>query len=252
MNLFISFRSEILKTKRTATFYFTIILSALVPLIFLLDVCVDGVSQDNRIDPLNAIIREGFGFLYILFFPMYIIMVSTLLPQIEYRNNTWKQVLASPQPIRNIFIARFLNLHLLIIAFLLLYNVFMAIVMVATHFIDPALNLLHQPFNWGAWATGNLNAYLAILAISAIQFWLGLRFRNFIVPLAIGLAMWLAGSMMVMVLHTPNAHYFPYTHLAFSALRKYKDLLPTVQWSSAAYMVVFLGLGYIDFRRMGK
>jgi hypothetical protein len=252
MNLLLSFRSEILKTKRTATLYFTIILAALVPLIFLLDVCIDGVSQDNRVDPLNAIIREGFGFLYILIFPMYIILVCTLLPQIEYRNNTWKQVFASPQPMINIFIARFLNVHLLIIVFLLLYNVLMAVVMVATHFIDPALNLLNQPMNWSAWTTWNLNAYLAVLAISALQFWMGLRFRNFIVPLAAGFALWLTGTIMVMQLQMPNAHYFPYTYLPFSAFSKYKDLVPAIQWGSVAYMVAFLGLGFVDFRRMGK
>ena len=58
MNLLISLRSEMLKTRRTATFYLTLISSALIPVIFLMDVLVDGVSVDNRKDPFNSIFAE--------------------------------------------------------------------------------------------------------------------------------------------------------------------------------------------------
>ena len=89
MNLLISVRSEILKTKRTAAFYLTIIAAALVPFILLLDVCFDGISPENMKDAFNALLREGFGILSVLIFPMFVILVCTLLPQIEFRNNTW-------------------------------------------------------------------------------------------------------------------------------------------------------------------
>jgi lantibiotic transport system permease protein len=249
MNLLVSFRSEMLKTKRTASFYFTIIAAVLVPLILLADVSLDGMSPENRVDPFNAVTREGFGVLSVLIFPMFIMLVCTMLPQIEYRNNTWKQVFASPQSIADIFIARFLNVHFLIMLFLVLYNVCMFMTAVAIHLIDPSIHLLHHQLDWHAWMTQNVNVYLAILSISAIQFWLGLRFRNFIVPMAIGFAMWVIASMMVMELETPNAHYFPYTHLLFSTFPQFRDLVPAVQWISVGYLVLFLGIAFVDFRR---
>jgi hypothetical protein len=249
MNLIISVRSEILKTKRTAAFYLTIIAAALVPFIFLMDVIFDGILPENRKDAFNAFIRESFGFLSVLIFPMFVILVCTLLPQIEFRNNTWKQVFASPRTMKDIFISRFLNVHLLILLFLVSFNLFMFMVSIAIHFIDPETDLLSWPLDGMALWNYNVNIYVAILAMSAIQFWVGLRFRNFIPPIAIGFAMWFTGTMMVMEFHTSNAHFFPYTYLVLSFFPKNRELLPTTQLFSLVYMLLFLALGFIDFKR---
>ena len=248
MNLLTSFRSEILKTRRTATFYFTVIASALVPCISLLAAWLDGPDVDPGEDPFTAILRLRFNFLCGVIFPMYIMLVCTLLAQMEYRNNTWKQVFTSPQSKLNIFIARFLNVHVLVILFLLLYNILLVISLLVIHFMLPALHLLNKP-HWSELITWNVNTYVSALALIAVQFWLGLRFRNFIVPLGIGLTLWLIGVMMVAGYHVPNAYIFPYTYTAYTAFPKNNELLPAVQWGSVVYMVVFLVLGFVDFRR---
>ena len=249
MNLIISVRSEIRKTKRTAAFYLTIIAAALIPFIFLLDVSFGGVSQENRKDPFNALIREGYGFLSILVFPMFIFLLCTLLAQIEYRNNTWKQVFASPRTMVNIFLARFLNVHMMILLFLVSYNVFMLMAAVAIHFMDPSLGLLNHPLDGMMLLNYAVNSYVAILAISAIHFWLGLRFKNFIIPIAIGFSLWLTACLLVLEFHTPNAHFLPYTYLVYCFFPKYQSMIPTVQLFSIGYTMLFLGLGFIDFRR---
>lgn len=249
MNLLISLRSEILKTRRTASLYFTIIAAAVVPLMFLLDVSFDGVSAPNRKDPLNAFFREGFTIIGVVIFPMFVILICTLLPQIEYRNNTWKQVFASPQPMARVFIAKFLNVHLLILIFLVSYNISMALSAVAVHFIDPSLNLLNQPLDGYKLLARNANAYIAIIAISAIQFWIGLRVKNFIIPVAIGIAMWFAGCMMLLEFHTGYADLFPYTYLAFITFPKYEPQIVNIQFNSVGYAVLFLIIGFIDFNR---
>jgi hypothetical protein len=249
MNLLLSLRSELLKTRRTAAFYLTLIAAALVPFILLLDVTVDGISAENRIDPLNAIVREGFTVLSVLVIPMFVILVCTLLPQIEYRNNTWKQVFASPQNMAQIFFAKFLNVHLLTLLFLVTYNVFMVMVVFIMNFVDPALDLLNQPLDGYTLLANNAKGYISLLGISAIQFWLGLRFKNFIPPIAIGFSMWVVGSMMVMEFHTSNAYMFPYAHVTLSFLQNYAHLVPTVQLWSVGYAVVFLFIGFMDFRR---
>lgn len=89
MNLLTSFRSEILKTKGTASWYLTVIAAAIFPLLLLLDVCIDGVSRETLKDPLNIFFTEGFKGLNLLILPIYVILICTLLPQIEYRNNAW-------------------------------------------------------------------------------------------------------------------------------------------------------------------
>ncbi|MFN2439690.1 MAG: hypothetical protein ABR503_10865, partial [Chitinophagaceae bacterium] len=94
----------------------------------------------------------------------------------------------------------------------------------------------------------NVNAYVSILAISAIQFWLGLRFKNFIIPIAIGFAMWLTGIMMLVAFKVPNADLFPYTYPAFSVFSEHKLMLNTIQLYSAGYAALFLILGFIHFK----
>jgi lantibiotic transport system permease protein len=248
MNLLISLRSELLKTKRTASFYFTLIGAAVIPFTFLLNVLLDGI-EETRKDPLNAIFKLGAEMNGLVIFPIFVVLVCTLMPQIEYRNNTWKQVLTSPQTKANVFLAKFLNIHFLILLFLTANLLFMLVAIVAAHFIDPTLDLLSQPLNKYRVLTNMGNAYLTTLGICAIQFWLGLRFRNFIVPIAVGLALWLTGTLMALEYHSSFADYFPYSFHIFSIDPEFKPRLDQVAWSSAGYAALFLVLGFADFRR---
>jgi lantibiotic transport system permease protein len=248
MNLFISLRSEILKTKQTASFYFTLIGAAVIPVTFLLNVLMDGI-EETRKDPLNAIFKLGSEMNGLVIFPMFVILICTLLPQIEYRNNTWKQVLTSPQTKANVLLAKYLNVQLLILLFLVANLVFMFITIVAAHFIDPTLNLLNQPLNGHTILVNTLNAYGTNLAVCAIQFWIGLRFKNFIVPIAIGIALWLTGTLMTLEYHSAFANYFPYSFHIFYVIPQYKSQLNQVEWASAGYAVLFLLIGFIDFSR---
>jgi hypothetical protein len=247
MNLLISLRSEILKTKRTAAFYFTLVGAAVIPFTFLLNVLMDGI-EDTRKDPLNSIFKLGAEMNGLVIFPMFVILICTLLPQIEYRNNTWKQVLTSPQSKANVFIAKFLNIHLLIVVFLVANLLFMSLTVVAAHFIDPTLNLLSHPLNGARIVVNTLNAYVTILGVCAIQFWIGLRFKNFIVPIAIGLALWLTGTLMVFEYKSSFANYFPYSFHVFSVYPKVKSGLNQVAWASAGYAALALIVGFLDFR----
>jgi hypothetical protein len=249
MNLLGSLRSEILKTKRTASYYLTLIAAAATPFMFLIFVCLDGLSPDERKDPLNAIFKR-FEMTGMAIFPIFVILICTLMPQLEYRNNTWKQVFASPQAKSNVFIAKLLNIQLLILVFLVANYLFMFLVAIVTHFIFPELNILHQPLNWNRLLLNGVNAYVSLLAVVAIQFWLGLRFKNFIVPIAVGLSLWIAGTLMVVGYYTSSARYFPYSFPAFSNLPQYRSQLEQVLWTSAGYAVLIFILAFADFRRI--
>lgn len=252
MNLLISFRSEILKTKRTAIFYLTFIAAGFIPFIFLLNVSLDGVTEENGKEGFNSLFKLGSEMLGFAIFPLFVVLVCTMLPQIEYRNNAWKQVYASPQPVLNVFIARFLHVHLMILMFIVLFNLFMFMVAIAIHFMIPSVNFLGVPVKWIEWLSKNAIMYVAGLSISAIQFWFGLRFRNFIIPIAVGFALWLTGTVMVMEFGSRYAYFFPYSYLPYSLFPKYKHLMPTVMWNSLGYMALFLAIGFIDFRRGKK
>ncbi|GAA4329569.1 ABC transporter permease [Flaviaesturariibacter amylovorans] len=247
MKLAIALKAEMLKTKRTASFYFTLVGAAVIPFTFLLNLIVDGLD-DTRKDPLNSIFRVASEMNGLVIFPMFVILVCTLLPQIEYRNNTWKQVLTAPHTKGRVFLAKFLNIHLLLFLFLVADLIFMGVVVVAANFIDPSLHLLQNPFDLGKVLAKWGNMYLAALAIGSFQFWLGLRFRNFIIPIAVGLALWLTGTLMVFEYKSSFATYFPYSFQTFSLLPRTQPLLGQMAWTSLAYALLFLILGFADFR----
>ena len=247
MSLAISFRSELLKSRRCSLLYVCLIGAALMPLLSFVEFYLLDGSGNITSESLNQYFFEGTEALNLLLLPLYTILLCTLLPQIEYRNNTWKQVLASPQLKRNIFLSKFLTIQLMILLFLIAYNLMMAGSAVAANLINPDLNLFNHGLDWKKLFIVNTRSWTAILAMSAIQFWLGLRFKNFITPLAIGFCLWLAASAMVFELHL-QARLFPYTYPILSVLSKHKALNPLIMWSSVTYCIVFLVFGFIDFR----
>lgn len=252
MSVITSFKSEILKTKRTASFYLTIVAAAVIPLIFLLDILFDGISEENRKDAFNAMFKTGFSMVAFAILPMFIVLICTLLPQIEYRNNAWKQVFASPQSKLEVFVSKFMNVHYLILLFLVAYHVFMFASALLINFIDPSLHLLQLPLDvYLLWANV-VNAYVTILALTSIQFCIGLMFKNFIIPIAIGFACWFLGALLVLEMHSSYGSYFPYSFPVFSVFKEYKGQLATVQWTSALYCGIFLLLGFLLFKRKGS
>ena len=250
MKLLTALRAEMLKTKRTAAFYFTLAGAAPVPAIFLLNVLTGGGDLAAiRKDPLNLMFEMGTERNGLVFFPMFVILVCTLLPQIEYRNNTWKQVFAAPQTKGAVFLAKFLSINGLIALFLLANLVYLSLAIVATHFFHPALDLLHQPFDATRLLARTANAYVTMLALCTFQFWLGLRFRNFIIPTAVGFALWITGMMMSLEFQSSLVDFFPYSFQTFPFLSTLQPKITQVAWTSVGYATLFLLLGFLDFRR---
>jgi len=249
MNLPVSLRSELLKT-RAASFYLTLIGAAAGPVMYLLNVLIDENEIDpSAQDPLNALFNILSEMNGTAIFPLFIILICTLLPQIEYRNNTWKQVFSSPQTKVNVFLAKFMNVHLLMLVFLVATHLFMLLTIAGINFIKPTLNLFTHPLNGSTILINAANAYILLLAVCAIQFWIGLCFRNFIVPIGIGFALWLTGTIMAVQYKSGLVYYFPYSFHAFPVSAKLKSQLPQVAWTSLAYAFLVLIAGFYDFRR---
>jgi len=249
MSLINSLRSETSKSKRGATFYFTLVAASIVPFVFFMDITSDGMDGDSKKDSFNALFKTGFEIASVAFFPLYTVILCTLLPQIEYRNNTWKQVFSSPQSMSDIFIAKFIHVQQYILLFLVSFNLMLIFVAASVNLIDPSLNMFGKQPNWDAILNYNIKAYLSVMGITALQFWLGLRFKNFFVPVGAGFALWMIGNILLLEFKSPIARYYPYSYPAYSILPKIDVPLSQTQVGSALYAFVFLILGFLDFSR---
>jgi lantibiotic transport system permease protein len=125
----------------------------------------------------------------------------------------------------------------------------MLLAMVIVHFADPSLELFSQPFDATRLLVYTGNAYVTILALCAFQFWLGLRFRNFIIPIGAGLVLWIVGIMLSFEYKPDLVHYYPYSFQNFPYIPELQSKMTQVALTSVGYAVLFLWLGFLDFRR---
>lgn len=248
MNILKSIGSEFIKVKRTSVLYLCFVIAAVMPLFTLSEYLMGSELNPAHPDPWGSFFMEAQQGISIMLLPLFIILMCTLLPQIEYKNNTWKQVLASPQPFSNIFISKFLIIQLSIITFLLVNLLLMILAGISANLFNPELPFLDSKIAiWEILKTTSIT-YVSALGISAIQFWVGMRFKSFITPIAIGLGLWILGCMLVFEIHWLNADLFPFSYPLLSIFPKYAPILTTILWSSVGYFFLISFLAFVDLK----
>lgn len=261
MSFVISTRTELIKTKRSASFWVCVLGSGFIPLIFLLAYTLapeKNNSSQRQAFPWGVHFLQGWEAFSFFLLPMFIILICSLIPQIEYKNNAWKQVFASPQPLGNIFFSKFLTIHIIILFLFLLFTVFMILSAFVSNLIISKYTFLRTPLDWGILWKLNYQTYLSILGMSAIQYWLSLRFKNFIASIGIGLALLI--TSLITVSFWKHADTLPYaypmlTMRNFTMLTVKSNLnhesyksLPNHEIYSILYFVGFILLAFLDMK----
>ena len=144
-----------------------------------------------------------------------------------------------------------MNIQLLMLVFLITSHLFMFLAIAGISFIKPSLNVFEHPLDGNMVLVNATNAYVLALAVCSIQFWMGLRYRNFIVPIGVGFALWLTGTIMAVQYKSNLVYYFPYSFPAFPVSIKLNGQLSQAAWTSLGYAFLFLIIGFFDFRRKG-
>lgn len=251
MSFIVSTGAELLKTKRTASFWLSMIGAAFIPTLLFIALFTDpNAAQNLAKDPWTRFFNMGWQILSVFFLPMYIILVSTLITQIEFKNNTWKQVFATPQSLGNIFFAKFFTIHLMIFFCFLLFNGFMIVAAVTATLINPKYTFLDHSIDWAMLLKLNVKTCISILGISAIQYWLSLRFKNFIAPVGIGLALVVA-SIIALNYEWKHIYKYPYAFPALSVDSIGKQSRPFIEnheWNSIGCFVFFVLIGFFDMK----
>jgi hypothetical protein len=215
-------KAEFLKSKRTAAFWLTFIGAAFVPIVSFIRLVArpDHFIPVFKNDPWQLFINDNWqaGSLFLL--PMFVILVTSLVVQIEYKNNTWKQVYASPRTMADIFLSRFIVIQTLILTAFILFNAFIIIAGCAVSLVHKEYTFFDHQVPWNTLLTVTLKLYFSVQAITAIQYWLSLRFRNFIIPVGIGLALLITGFM---IHQWEQLYYYPYMYPAIFFWRDFQN-----------------------------
>ncbi|MBA2761706.1 MAG: ABC transporter permease [Segetibacter sp.] len=250
MNLALSLRSELVKSKRTSIWYLSLIAAVIAPIYSFLDSSSSYRVVDLKNNPWNMHLM-GFGGLVLnmMILPFFLMLICTLQAQLEFRNNTWKQVYVSPQPLANVFLSKYLIIQLLLLGVIILSSLLIVVALYAVDHFETNLNLSKHALDWSRFLNFWVRIYISVLAISSFQFWLGLRFKSFIVPIVIGICLFLAAAMMMEEHPWVHDNKFPYIYPLRNCFPKHPSERTTMLLGSVAYTALFLVLGLIDFNR---
>jgi hypothetical protein len=251
MSFAISTRAELIKTKRSASFWVCVLGSGFIPLIFLLTYTLASSKNYPRLQsfPWGIHFGQGWQAFSSFLLPMFVILICSLIPQIEYKNNAWKQVFASPQSLGNIFFSKFLTIHLMILFLFLLFTVFMIGSAVVSNLIISKYVFLKTPLDWVTLWKLNYQTYLSILGMSAIQYWLSLRFKNFIASIGIGLALLITSLIAVPFWNHVDTLPYAYPILTMKNFTaKVAKSFPNHEIYSILYFAGFMLLAFLDMK----
>ena len=244
-----SFQSEWLKKKRSLGSWLVLVGSLFTPVI----VIVARMFQHEKLPALysastfwTSLWKSSWESMAVFFLPMGAILATSLIAQIEHRNNGWKQVHALPLSPSIIFFSKFAVILVLMVQFFVVFDLgiyFSAIV--------PCLLLGSVPYPRAPlplWTfLAETSSYMVdCLPIVAAQYLLSLRFKNFLAPIGLGFLAWV-GSLAA--LSWRYTYLVPYGYSMLTYLhgdpRKTMVAPPLdISWLALGYAALFVTISY--------
>src|SRR5688572_24284850 len=171
MKLIHSIQSEWLKTRRSTASWLCLIGGFFIPLIYFILFLKDQ-SSINHIpsgNPWEMHFNQLWQNMSMFLLPMGVIMASSLITQIEYRNNSWKQLHTTPQNYATVFAAKLIVILLMMVKFFIFFNIGILIsAIVPCLLFDGALP--EQPIPITYFLKENACYFIACLPIVSVQF----------------------------------------------------------------------------------
>jgi lantibiotic transport system permease protein len=254
MSFPITLRADLIKTKRSAAFWLCFLGAGFIPSIFLIGYLAKPQQAIERMKtlPWESHFQNGWQSFATFLLPMFIIIVCSQIIQIEYKNNTWKQVFASPQSLANIFLSKLVTIMVMTLFLFLMFNFFMVGCAVLVNLIHKDFTFLDNTPKWGLLLKMNVKTFVALLGIIAIQYWLSLRIKNFIVPIAIGLALLIGATILFSLWEHVDKYPYAFPILSFFSnsgggskkIEFQNHELNSIGWFITITVLAFLDLKY--------
>jgi hypothetical protein len=242
-----SFQSEWLKKKHTASSWLILICALFMPLIVL----ATRLASFERSYHENSL--NGFWYLIsyrnwaatgMFLLPLVLILSTSLITNIEYKNNTWKQLHTTPQRFSVIYFAKLFVLMVMLLELFLVFNIGVYLSGVIPSLIFKGLPFPAQSFPFYFILKDSLKFFIDCLPILALQYLLGLQFKNFLVPIGVGFSL-LVISLLALAWKYGYVIPYIYVPLNFRENQNFVDGTVNRHYCAIAYIVVLTTLGYI-------
>jgi len=248
-----SIKNEFIKLKRTFAFWLTIISAILFPILFFIAYFLKHKTNTPEIgiNPWEKFMTVQIENSIPFFIPMFIVLIASLIMQIEHKSLGLKHLFALPIPKWSVYFGKLTIVIFAIITTYVYYYIAILITGALLGLIHPDLAFLNFQPEHLKFIKILFTSFIASLGIIGIQFWLSFRFKNFIVPLGLGMFLAIIG---IIVSQAPQSIYFPY---AFSVLSvSLGDKMPltfgisSVTVFSIICFLITSALGFIHIKRL--
>ena len=247
-----SIKNEFIKLKTTFAFWLTIISAVLFPILFFIAYFLKHKTNTPEvgINPWEKFMTIQIENSIPFFIPMFIVLITSLIMQIEHKSLGLKHLFALPIPKWSIYFGK---LSIVIFAIITTY-IYYYLAILLSGFL---LGLIHPDLAFLDFQPEHLKyikmltiSFVASLGIIGIQFWLSFRYKNFIVPLGLGMFLAIIG---IIVSQAPQSIYFPYSFSVLSV--SLGDKMPSILgvssvtvFSVVCFLVTSI-FGYIHIKK---
>lgn len=260
-NYILSFRSELTKIKNSFALWLVILGAAFIPFFLM----VNYIYQWKKylpaagVNPWHEYLRNGFNSVHFTFLPLLIVLLVTLLFNIEHKSNSWKHLFVQPVSKTRIFFSKYLVLILLVILFYVLTVFFflsggalLSLWKSEFNFFRYSPSYYYQSVQSGI-ASYILRSFISTTGIIAIHFWLSFRIKNLFLNIGIGLAGLIIAVSMV-IGNWDSVIYMPYAFpvLMCNYTPAVNAFLSAFQIHGLIFSLVVSVLSYIDFSKLFK
>lgn len=226
MSLFLrSLAAEWLKTRRSLASWVVLGGALFVPALILTARLFHHTGLDTRYQAPDFWVShwtQTMESVAILVLPLFVVVTTALVLHLETANNAWKQLHASPQPLVTGFFAKLCVMLGLLLQFFVALNAAMIVGALVPAWVLPSVSLPAAPIPARLLAERSLLLFLDTLPVVAVQYGIGLRFRNVLAPIGAGIAIWIVSVGM---LSWRRAYLLPYDHAALDFFRLAKPEL---------------------------
>jgi hypothetical protein len=244
-----AFQAEWLKKKRSLGSWLVVLGAFFTPAI----VIVARLVKHDKLQSLYAaddfwilLWRNSWESMAIFFLPMAAILMTSLMTQIEYKNNAWKQVHALPLSATIIFFAKLAVILLMVAQLFVLFNVGIYFSAIVPYLMVDGTPYPNARVPLRFLLVENTLYFIDCLPIIAAQYLLSLRFKSFLVPIGFGFLAWVGA---LAALSWKFGYVLPYTYTMLNYLKDNpagRTIVPVVafHWLAIGYSILFTIVGY--------
>ncbi len=245
-----SFQSEWLKKKRSLASWIVVIGGFFTPLIII----IARLVHHDQLPQLYSnpgfwvqLWNNSWESMAIFLLPVGVIMATSLVTQLEYKNNTWKQLHTVPLRLSTIFFSKLSVILVMMIQFFILFNIGIYLSALVPYLLVGGVSYPQAPIPLKAFARENGLFFIDCLPVLAIQYLLGLRYKNFLIPIGAGFLCWI---LAVAVISWKYGYWLPYTYTMFNFLKGQthgRAIVPplNIHLLAISYFVLVTGISYI-------